>query len=219
MLKSIIKNVIYLLVGFVYGVLFIIHLVNKKVVKLFNKLPKLAKVVAIYSLVAFAIVGVVKINNVKTETIVEEKILAIEIIDNTEKVVEKEEKEITFSNINETNIFNKSIEMGLNKNQALLVIAISRHETGNWTSKAFLNNYNFGGIMDYDGLRNYSNYENGLNDFVRILKTYYFDLGLNTIEEIGAKYCPVGAENDPQGLNQYWVSGVTNFYENYLKIA
>ena len=57
-----------------------------------------------------------------------------------------------------------------------------------------------------------------MTNFVRILKTYYFEKGLNTIEEIGAKYCPVGAANDPNGLNKYWVGGVTNVYNYYLTL-
>jgi hypothetical protein len=65
-------------------------------------------------------------------------------------------------------------------------------------------------------IKNYETYEQGLTDFVSILKNYYFDLGLNTIEQIGAKYCPVGAKNDPNGLNKNWVSGVSTFYNNYL---
>ena len=36
------------------------------------------------------------------------------------------------------------------------------------------------------------------------------------LKKIGAKYCPVGAENDPKGLNQYWVSGVTSIYNSLL---
>ena len=148
----------------------------------------------------------------------------------TQVIVEKEEpivivmekkvieKDIAFNNANEKNIYNKAIEQGLTKEQAMLLISISRHETGAWTSKAFKNDNNFGGIMSNGGLKHYESYEEGLNDFVRILKTYYFEKGLNTIEEIGAKYCPVGAANDPNGLNKYWIGGVTNFYNYYLTL-
>lgn len=51
---------------------------------------------------------------------------------------------------------------------------------------------------------------------VSLLQNNYFGKGLDTIEKIGAKYCPVGADNDPNGLNQYWVPGVTRIYNNYL---
>ena len=32
------------------------------------------------------------------------------------------------------------------------------------------------------------------------------------ISFLGARYCPVGASNDPQGLNRYWVKNVKHFY-------
>ena len=31
------------------------------------------------------------------------------------------------------------------------------------------------------------------------------------IEFLGARYCPVGADNDPNGLNQHWVGNVSKF--------
>lgn len=208
--KKIIKNIIYLIVGIIYS----IHLFNDLIVKLFKKLPKFVRVIIIYTLVICTIINFTKINKTETKTIVEEKVFTIVVVDNSK---EKELSKRQFENNNEQNIYNVAIANGLTDNQAILLIAISRHETGNWTSKAFKNNHNFGGIMDYDGLRNYNSYIEGLNDFVRILKTYYFEMGFDTIEKIGAKYCPVGAENDPQGLNQYWVGGVTNFYNYYLQ--
>lgn len=32
------------------------------------------------------------------------------------------------------------------------------------------------------------------------------------IPEMGSVYCPVGASNDPRGLNRNWVKNVTYFY-------
>ena len=118
---------------------------------------------------------------------------------------------------NACNIYNKAIEKGLTENQSLLVVAISTHETGYWTSKAFTENHNFGGIMTSKGLKSYSTYEEGLDHFVNVLKNYYFDKGLTTIEQIGAKYCPVGAKNDPKGLNVNWVPSVTSIYNSYTQ--
>ena len=218
LIKETIKTIIYLLVGGFVGFYYTLKTINNLVIKGFKKLPRLVKVITIYSLIGLSIVGLIQINQeneIKTITIEKTNVMVVEMFDTREE--EKEETSINFSNDNETNIYNKCIEKGLSHNQALLLISISRHETGNWTSKAFTKNNNFGGIMDSDGLRDYNSYEDGLNDFVRILKTYYFDLGFDTIEKIGAKYCPVGAANDPNGLNQYWVGGVTNFYNSYLK--
>jgi len=38
---------------------------------------------------------------------------------------------------------------------------------------------------------------NGKGDFIKFL---------------GARYCPVGAKNDPKGLNKNWVKNVTYYY-------
>ncbi len=35
------------------------------------------------------------------------------------------------------------------------------------------------------------------------------------IKFLGSKYCPVGAENDPDGLNKHWVGNVTKFYNDF----
>lgn len=32
---------------------------------------------------------------------------------------------------------------------------------------------------------------------------------------LGNKYCPVGAENDPHGLNKNWIRNVTEFYRRF----
>lgn len=220
--KKVVRNSLYLIIGVIAFIYYTLKGVNTLVIKAFNKLPRLAKVITIYSLIALSVIGVVNYKP-QIKTIVEEKIQVITIekeiamVQEQEIVEEPKQEEIAlFDNDNENNIYNYAIEQGLTRNQALLVISISRHETGNWTSKAFKNNNNFGGIMTSKGLKNYDSYEEGLHDFVRILKNYYFDLGLDTIEKIGAKYCPVGAENDPNGLNQYWVGGVTAIYNSYL---
>ena len=118
----------------------------------------------------------------------------------------------------EKSIYNKSIESELTHEQAILVVAISKHETGNWTSNLYKNNNNFGGIYNSKEQKFYSYESNdkGLQVFVNLLKNNYFGKGLDTIEEIGSKYCPVGAENDPTGVNQHWVPKVTQYYNNYL---
>jgi len=36
------------------------------------------------------------------------------------------------------------------------------------------------------------------------------------IAYLGAKYCPIGADNDPTGLNAHWVKNVTYFYKKHL---
>lgn len=215
-----IKDLVYLVIGIIAIVYYLIKIINKITTKLFIKLPKLLKVSIVYALIGLASIGIVSIVNpkVKVETIIKKEIVEKVIAkETTQQETIVEEKVVDLGNDNANNIYNKAIEKGFTKDQAILAVSISRHETGNWNSKAFNDKHNFGGIMCNHAteIKRYSNYEEGLNDFLRVLKTYYFDLGLNSIEEIGAKYCPVGATNDPNGLNKYWVGGVTEFYNNY----
>lgn len=212
--KSIVK-IIYLIIKFI----------DNLIAKLFMKLPRLLRVGVVYSLIGLAILNFVNVPSksvsAKTET-TEKVAIATENlpVETTEKPVVEEKVENTtckFDNENACKIYDKAIEKGLTEKQSLLVVAISTHETGYWTSKAFTENHNFGGIMTSKGLKSYSTYEEGLDHFVSVLKNYYFDKGLTTIEQIGAKYCPVGAENDPKGLNVNWVPSVTSIYNSYTQ--
>jgi hypothetical protein len=94
-----------------------------------------------------------------------------------------------------------------------LAIAISMHETGKYTSVAFNDNNNVGGNFRNGSLMVFEDLDKGIDFFISNLKTKYIDLGLDTIEEISVKYAPIGAEDDPNNLNQYWVSGVTKYYK------
>jgi hypothetical protein len=95
-----------------------------------------------------------------------------------------------------------------------LAIAISIHETGRYTSKAFKELNNVGGNFSKGSLMDFDTLEEGIDFFVGNLKRNYIDMGLTSIEEIGNKYCPVGV-NDI-GVNQYWIPRVTQYY-NELK--
>lgn len=92
--------------------------------------------------------------------------------------------------------------------------AVVAHETGWGTSNA-LNKYNNpGGMMDgktanNTDFRNYPNIGAGLEAMAQNLRKNYIDNGLTTVSQIGAKYSPVGAANDPRGLNNDWVTGVS----------
>lgn len=166
--KSIVK-IIYLIIKFI----------DNLIAKLFMKLPRLLKVGVVYSLIGLAVLNFVNIPSksvsAKTET-TEKVAIATENlpVETTEKSVVEEKVENTtckLDNENACNIYNKAIEKGLTENQSLLVVAISTHETGYWTSKAFTENHNFGGIMTSKGLKSYSTYEEGLDHFVSVLKT------------------------------------------------
>lgn len=98
----------------------------------------------------------------------------------------------------------------------LVMGAITMHETGNGTSVAIQRQNNVGGLMGDNGLMTYSSVDESLKHMADILKRYYIDEGLNSIDAIQKKYCPVGAKNDPKGLNKHWKDGVWSYY-NKLK--
>lgn len=99
-----------------------------------------------------------------------------------------------------------------------LSIAIARHECGyqdgKYISNAYKEKNNVGGMMYYDPstktskLMSFETIDDGIEAYVSNLKRNYFDLGLDTISEIQPKYAPVGAANDPYGLNNVWQIGV-----------
>lgn len=94
-----------------------------------------------------------------------------------------------------------------------LAVAISMHETGKYTSVAFKEKNNVGGNFRNGSLMVFEDLDKGIDLFISNLKNNYIDMGLDTIEEISVKYAPIGAENDPNNLNQYWVSGVYKYYK------
>ncbi len=94
-----------------------------------------------------------------------------------------------------------------------LIEAIVRHETGNRTSRAYRELNNVGGLMGKDGLMKFETKEESYERLVYVIKNYYIDMGLTTIEQIQKKYAPIGAENDPNNLNSHWTSSVKKIYE------
>lgn len=59
--------------------------------------------------------------------------------------------------------------------------------------------------------RQYASWEKGIQALLRTLVNYRKD-GLDTIKEIQERYCPVGADNDSQGVNSNWLPNVTALY-------
>lgn len=93
-----------------------------------------------------------------------------------------------------------------------LLAAISQHETGNGKSQAANEKNNVAGMMGAGGLKSYPSVEASIMDMARNISNNYLGKGLSSISDIGAKYAPIGASNDPTGLNNYWVNGVTQYY-------
>jgi len=99
-----------------------------------------------------------------------------------------------------------------------LVVAIMMHETGNGKDKSscLWTHNNVGGFFEGSRLKHYKTVEQSINEMCANVKRYYIDQGLTTIERFGAKYCPIGASNDPRGLNKHWVPTVTKNYIHLL---
>lgn len=221
-LKEILKDSVFLGVGIIYLIYSIVKWINNLIVKIFMAMPRIVRVGLIYGLIGIAIYGNVNVKTVVKEIVKEEELTIT--FKPEEKVSVEEEKQETVELSQEMchlgeiecKIYNKSIEYGLSREQAFIVVSISRHETGKWTSKAFLEKHNLGGIMCSTGLRQYSSLNEGIDAFVSLLKNRYFDKGLDTIEKIQPVYCPVGASNDPKGLNQHWLPMVTKYYNEYI---
>jgi hypothetical protein len=91
--------------------------------------------------------------------------------------------------------------------------AVAQHETGNGKSKAAMEKNNIAGMMGANGLRSYSSVEASIIDMARNLSNNYLDKGFTTIPKIGSKYAPIGADNDPTGLNNHWVTGVSHYLD------
>jgi hypothetical protein len=51
----------------------------------------------------------------------------------------------------------------------------------------------------------------GIDTVTEGLRRYYLDEGRTSVSLIQQKYCPVGAANDPTGLNSHWSQNVTKF--------
>lgn len=221
-LKEILKDSVILGVGIIYLIYSIVKWINNLIVKIFMAMPRIVRVGLIYGLIGIAIYGNVNVKTVVKEIVKEEELTItfkpeekISVEEEKQETVELSQEMCHLGEI-ECKIYNKSIEYGLSREQAFIVVSISRHETGKWTSKAFLEKHNLGGIMCSTGLRQYSSLDEGINAFVSLLKNRYFDKGLDTIEKIQPVYCPVGASNDPKGLNQYWLPMVTKYYNEYI---
>lgn len=226
------KNILLIIIKFLFKVVFwiikhliillywLIHHFDLLVAKVYSKLPRLIRVGLIYSLVFVALWGNFGTKNEVIKQKVVNKTIKVDFL--TQKETQTVQNDMQISNTCnlseiECKIYNKAREVELTHEQAMMIVAISKHETGNWTSRAFKNKNNFGGVMCNTGLKQYSSFEEGLNGFVNLLKNRYFNRGLDTVDKIGAVYCPVGASNDPYGLNQHWIPNVTKYYNEYLQ--
>lgn len=98
----------------------------------------------------------------------------------------------------------------------VIMAAIAFHETGYGTSNAVKTKNNPGGLMNPNGsgLFVFATLNDGLESLGRTLHNRIVRDGKNSIELLGSVYAPVGAANDPTGLNKNWVPTVTKIVQN-----
>lgn len=78
---------------------------------------------------------------------------------------------------------------------ARLALAIARLETGHFTSDAYLSGNNVGGLSIDETPMCFTSLERGVEAFVMNLYYNYYQEGLDTVDEIAEKYCPINKEH------------------------
>lgn len=224
-LKTCIIEIVQLIAKVIY---YIIRNIDNGVAYLYMKLPRLAKVSIIYLMIILSTIGIFSMvpKNIDTKAIQTNVSNIVEKVETTEQVEETETTEqvevaiveptstCKIDNTDACYIYDNALVYGFTHDQALILVAMSRHETGNWKSDLYVNGYNFAGIKHSGKFAKYNTKEEGLKNFFDNMKRY-FDKGRNTIEEIGAKWCPSNDPNDTKGINQYWYGSVSSIYNQY----
>jgi hypothetical protein len=93
----------------------------------------------------------------------------------------------------------------------LALAAISMHETGSGTSKAFKGKNNAMGVSNSHGPVAFEKVRDSIFQQAKTLAGPLYH-GANTFDQVGRIYAPVGAENDPTKVNGYWPGGVAAHY-------
>lgn len=221
--KEFIRTILYFIIGLVALLIVLLALVCKLIKsivlltsKAFEIMPKYVRGSIILALTIYSIFATLGVNNKVLVKEYKEPIIKINMIDNVKAEKEVKTPICSLSRI-ECKIYTEGTKQGLNDKQNKIALSISRWETGNWTSSLY-KNHNFGGIYANGHFKTYTSEDEGIQDFIKILKLGYFDKGRDTLEKIQVNYCPVGAKNDPTGLNNHWLKGTNKFLEEYENI-
>ena len=99
----------------------------------------------------------------------------------------------------------------VNNIDPLTLVAISKHETGNWTSSAFRNKNNAMGISSSTGPRRFNSASESIQQMARgLAKPDGYYRNASTIRQLWGIYAPGPATgqgrqtNDPNNLNRSW---------------
>lgn len=103
---------------------------------------------------------------------------------------------------------------------ASILAAIAIHESANGTSNAAKNKNNVGGVMSassgFKELATFDSVDECLEAMASNLKRNYIGQGLRSISQVHKKYCPIGAANDPNGINGGWGKNVDYYNRQIL---
>lgn len=99
---------------------------------------------------------------------------------------------------------------------AVLMAAIMANESGWGKSSAARNQNNPSGQMNAGGIISYSSIQAGIDATAATLNNLVVQRHLDTVDKLGGVYCPVGASNDPTGINKNWVPAVTATIKTFM---
>jgi hypothetical protein len=88
----------------------------------------------------------------------------------------------------------------------LIAIAGAESSFGRITSGSH-NPFGWGPGIDF------KSWGHAIDSVAKGLRAGYLSQGLRTIPQIGSKWAPIGASNDPTNLNSNWVKNVSKFYK------
>lgn len=133
------------------------------------------------------------------------------------KAMTDEEKIKRINNILQGKLANKGVVFLLSANENGLdvfrQVAIVAQETNFGQSKLLQTHNNVGGMIGNSGnFMRFGSVDESIWYHARLLKRYK-DNGRETLTDIQPLYCPVGAKNDPTGINQYWLPNTIKIYK------
>lgn len=96
----------------------------------------------------------------------------------------------------------------------LFVTAVMQHESDNGTSRIARDYHNIAGIMNGRKPVLFDDVQSCIDFTINLLSNNsYAGKSRKTIAKIQARYCPIKADNDPQGINKHWLGGVQKWME------
>lgn len=154
-------------------------------------------VAAVTTPVAIPCKGVVVDHNYK---ITNHSVITSYVIDDHLKGVLKNKGDVIIQSARQNNIC------------PIFLTAVIMHESACGTSKFARERNNVAGIYRNKGYCRFDSVDECIGFTAKLLGGKLYGSGRNnTIARVQAVYCPVGADNDPRGINKYWLNGVLKY--------